>query len=658
MNTPRAMVAARPLLLAALCGAVLAGIAPSAWSKPPTAAPSAATAGLPGIAARAQELAALPDGGWLALDKQGLHLLDAAGQERALLPMRAKQLDTRSHPDGALALVLDANTDRAMLVVADLQAGRLIAQPPLPAPGYGIEAACLFRDAQQLDHLFQIGKDGQAEQWLSYQDTHRLVRKLALPPHVKHCRVDDASATLLVSETEMGLWAYSADAEGPGGRTPVALRAPYGKLDGGAGALAVLPGGVALLDRHGTTLHLIRQHGEQWQQVGRQAAHGARQLALRSGAGSSNDKAPANVPGNGGGSGASDALARQLLLLAKDGKSWQTRALAWKHQSSPVPAMAIVEPRAQTEPMARLGDAADDPAIWVHPADPGASRVLGTNKKQGLLVYDLQGKQLQLLEVGRLNNVDLRQNVLLDQQRFDLAVATQRDDNTMMLFSIDAGGTVKEAGSFPTPLERIYGMCLYQPPAGGLEAFVNDKDGSFLHYRIERRDHLFSATLLRRFKVASQPEGCVADDASARLFLGEEKRGVWTTSADAARPDALGMVLPVGPHLTADVEGMAIYHGKAADYLVVSSQGSNSYVVLDAHAPYRVRGAFRVGMNAQAGIDGSSETDGLDVTSANLGGAYAKGMLVVQDGYKRLPDGPQNFKYIAWDDIARVLNLP
>ena len=72
----------------------------------------------------------------------------------------------------------------------------------------------------------------------------------------------------------------------------------------------------------------------------------------------------------------------------------------------------------------------------------------------------------------------------------------------------------------------------------------------------------------------------MADDASGRLFLGEETRGVWTTSADAARPDALSMVLPVGPQLAADVEGMALYHGRngAPSYLVVSSQGDSSYV--------------------------------------------------------------------------------
>lgn len=107
----------------------------------------------------------------------------------------------------------------------------------------------------------------------------------------------------------------------------------------------------------------------------------------------------------------------------------------------------------------------------------------------------------------------------------------------------------------------------------------------------------------------------------------------------------------------ADVEGLALYHGAARSYLLVSSQGNNSYLVLEASPPYRYRGAFRVGINAGAGIDGTSETDGLDVSSADFGGPYRHGMLVVQDGYKRMPDGPQNFKYIAWQDIATALAL-
>ena len=80
-------------------------------------------------------------------------------------------------------------------------------------------------------------------------------------------------------------------------------------------------------------------------------------------------------------------------------------------------------------------------------------------------------------------------------------------------------------------------------------------------------------------------------------------------------------------------------------------------MVLDAAAPFTVRGAFRIRTDAAKGIDGASETDGLEVTSANLGGVYGRGMLAVQDGFKRMPDGPQNFKAVAWEDIAAALKL-
>ena len=613
-----------------LCSALLAAFCLGGSVQ---AAPANA---VPAFTQEAGELARLPGGGWLTLDKHGLRLFDPAGKELDRIAVRAKQLDTRLDGNQVLAVFLEADTQRPLPVSVDVQAGKLVKLAPFPVPTFSVEASCLYRDAQQIDHLFLIGKDGQAEQWVMQGEQRLLVRRLALPPHAKHCRADDGARRLLVSESSMGVWAYDAESEGMGQREVVALRKPYGQLDGGAGALAVLPGGVAVLDGKADKLHLFAHQDGRWtaqpaQAVALNVRKGDSQLAL--------DK---------------DAL----LLRGKNG--WQARPLKWAGKAETAPAVAIIAPQAQTEPMARQGDAADDPAIWLS-SNPADARILGTNKKQGLLVYDLQGKQTQLLEVGRLNNVDVRQNIQLNGRKVDLAVATQRDDNSMMLFSINASGEVAEAGRFPTGLKSIYGMCLYQPAGGGVQAFINDKDGTFQHYSIGLEGNKFSATLLRSFKVATQPEGCVADDANARLFLGEETRGVWTTSADAAKPDALSMVLPVGAQLTADVEGMAIYRqpGGAPNtgYLIVSSQGDSSYVVLDAQAPYKVRGRFKVGFNLPAGIDGTSETDGLDVTSANLGGAYAQGMLVIQDGYKRLPDGPQNFKYVAWGDVAKALRL-
>ena len=54
---------------------------------------------------------------------------------------------------------------------------------------------------------------------------------------------------------------------------------------------------------------------------------------------------------------------------------------------------------------------------------------------------------------------------------------------------------------------------------------------------------------------------------------------------------------------------------------------------------------------------GASETDGLDVTSAHLGGIWNTGMLVVQDGRKRMPEDRQNYKYLPWTAVAKALGL-
>ena len=66
-------------------------------------------------------------------------------------------------------------------------------------------------------------------------------------------------------------------------------------------------------------------------------------------------------------------------------------------------------------------------------------------------------------------------------------------------------------------------------------------------------------------------------------------------------------------------------------------------------------GRFRVGMNPPAGIDGASETDGLEVTSLNLGARYPEGLLVVQDGRNVMPAEHQNFKLVDWRDISGLL---
>ena len=81
----------------------------------------------------------------------------------------------------------------------------------------------------------------------------------------------------------------------------------------------------------------------------------------------------------------------------------------------------------ETEPVPSKGDAADDPAIWVHPDQPDQSLVLGTDKKGGLNAFDLEGHRVQVVSDGsRPNNVDVLYDFPLEGRVADLAVAGTR----------------------------------------------------------------------------------------------------------------------------------------------------------------------------------------------------------------------------------------
>ncbi|KQW50730.1 MULTISPECIES: phytase [unclassified Roseateles] len=347
---------------------------------------------------------------------------------------------------------------------------------------------------------------------------------------------------------------------------------------------------------------------------------------------------------------------RLLMADAESGeKALHARLDTWlaEHPAAAAPMRPpVVLPTGQTQPMREAGDAADDPAIWVHPTSGAQSLILGTDKKRGLAVYGLNGRERQFLPVGRINNVDLRQGLAYGGRKLDLAVATQRDEAGLVLFGVSAGGKVSELARLKTGLDDIYGVCVGRNAEGGLDVFPNDKDGRVLRLRLKLSGKTWQSEQVAEFRLDSQPEGCVVDEANGALFVGEEKRGVWRLDLSTAG-SAPQLVITAGPGLTPDVEGLALHPGRG--WLVVSSQGSDSFAVYDIKRPFAQRGTFAIGINTALGIDAVSETDGLDLTGANLGGPYAEGVLVVQDGHKRLPHGPQNFKLVPWAAVEKAV---
>ena len=326
--------------------------------------------------------------------------------------------------------------------------------------------------------------------------------------------------------------------------------------------------------------------------------------------------------------------------------------------ASAKPVFASVE----TEPVPSANDAADDPAIWVHPSDPSRSLIIGTDKKNGLDVYDLTGKRVQSLADGRMNNVDIRYGFSVGGQQVAILAATNRTDQTLSLYAVDDDGRLSNVadGKIATGMTDPYGLCMYRSPAGEYFVFANDGDsGAYKQWQLEARGSKVGARLVRQFSVGSQAEGCAADDGTGHLYIAEEDVGLWRYSASPNGGDARIQIDSVASgHLTDDAEGVAIFYGVADDgYLLVSSQGSNDYNVYRRDGDNAFIGKFAIVASPQ-GIDGTTDTDGIDVTSAPLGSAFPHGVFIAQDGNNTSPSASQNFKLTPWERIAKALNLP
>ncbi len=324
----------------------------------------------------------------------------------------------------------------------------------------------------------------------------------------------------------------------------------------------------------------------------------------------------------------------------------------------PTLATQVVSATVETDPVPSSGDAADDPAIWVHPTDPTQSTLIVTDKKGGLIVYDLSGHPIQYVEDGLMNNVDLRYNFPLGGERVALVTATNRADDSIAIYRVNPStGRLENVAARILALDiSAYGACMYRgQTTGRYYLFVNSSKGKVEQWALfDNGKGQVDGLLVRAFDVGSRTEGCVVDDELAYLYISEEDVGIWKYGAEPQTGKNRILVAAVRPggHLTADVEGLAIYYASnGTGYLIASSQGSSEFVVYQREGtnPYVMTFTIEKG----DGIDRVSATDGIEVTNFNLGPDFPLGLLVAQDGHN--DDGNQNFKLVPWSVIANSM---
>jgi 3-phytase len=321
-----------------------------------------------------------------------------------------------------------------------------------------------------------------------------------------------------------------------------------------------------------------------------------------------------------------------------------------------LPAKSVAA-KAETTPVATFDDAADDPAIWKHPTDPSKSLVIGTDKRAGIHVYDMAGRAVSFTPSPRLNNVDLRAGVQVNGKPSVLVAASDRRDEmnaAIALFELDTDARkLVPLANLPVGPGEAYGMCLWQRKADGrIYAFLVLKDGRIDQVELELNGAAVTSKVVRSMKLGTQSEGCVVDDRTGLLYVAEEDIGLWRFDArpnGSIKPKPLGRA--DGKRLVADAEGLAIApDGKRGGYLLASSQGDYAYTL------YRLRDGHyldRFRIVDGKGTDGVQETDGLELVLGDFGPDYPGGLLVVQDG-DNAPE-TQNFKYVSWADVMKVL---
>ncbi len=308
----------------------------------------------------------------------------------------------------------------------------------------------------------------------------------------------------------------------------------------------------------------------------------------------------------------------------------------------------------ETDPVPHAGDAADDPAIWVNPADPAQSTIIGTDKQGGIVVYDLAGRQLQYLPDGHLNNVDLRAGFALGGQEVTLVTASNRTSNSIAIYRVNSTTRLLENEAARTVRTlTAYGACMYHSAVTGTYYyFGNSPTGEVEQWELfATGSGQVDARLVRSFGVGTQTEGCVADDELGSFYIGEENVGIWKYGAEPGAGAARTLVdtTCAAGHLAKDVEGLTIAYGAGGTgYLIASSQGNSTFVMYQREGTNAYVRSFALG--AGNGIDAVTGTDGIDVTTADLGPAFPYGVFVAQDD--ATTGGNQNFKLVPWQHIV------
>ncbi|MBA08843.1 MAG: 3-phytase [Flavobacteriaceae bacterium] len=301
----------------------------------------------------------------------------------------------------------------------------------------------------------------------------------------------------------------------------------------------------------------------------------------------------------------------------------------------------------ETEPVFAGDDAADDMCVLENFKNPESSLIISSDKKYGVIVYDLEGVKLHDYEVGRINNVDI-----LPSRSFQnkyIVAGTNRTYNSIDIYLFNSAGELENLilrKEIPS-LKDVYGVTFYKDDFNTY-LFISDKKGNVEQWSYNNDEVNAEIKFVRKLKFSSLVEGLVADESKGKIYIGQERKGIWELNAFPSFDSEKKLIFKKSKNFKPDFEGLALRDdGNGEGYLIASVQGSNGYLIierksLDAKIFFRIIDGDK--------IDGTTETDGIDVTSIKTS-KFPNGFFIAQDDDN---DGlNQNFKLVDWNKILK-----
>ena len=330
----------------------------------------------------------------------------------------------------------------------------------------------------------------------------------------------------------------------------------------------------------------------------------------------------------------------------------------------------IIYPKDETEPVFTSGDAADDPAFWYNQKDPSKSVIFGTDKKSGLHSFSLNGKRMQFISSGKINNIDSRSGYSFGAKNFSILAGSNASNNSIIIYLINEDGIIEKLNKneFKTDLEGVYGLCMYKSSKSkATYIFVSDAIKLTINQYRVLNFFPIKTQLVREIRTDSTSEGCVVDDESGILYFAQEDENSGVYFIDAEPNDyeikIIDSIKENGGQISGDAEGLAILNHPEGKLLIASSQGSSDFTVYNLNNKNEFIGRFSIGKNNE--IDGVSRTDGIEIYTGHINEDYESGILIAQDDMNMATfnlDGVslqakkinQNFKLVPLKQIKEI----